>query len=84
MVKRRYLRTLQVSIIGLNGGDSLIVFFVAPAAAHQFNEDALNQLQGMGFSLHACQRALLATGNADAETAMNWLFSHMDDAGSLS
>lgn len=28
-----------------------------------------------------CQRALLATGNTgDAEAAMNWLFSHMEDA----
>ncbi|KAJ2922163.1 hypothetical protein H1R20_g14933, partial [Candolleomyces eurysporus] len=48
--------------------------------APQFNEDALNQLQGMGFPLVRCQKALLATGNgADVESAMEWLFGHMDD-----
>ena len=40
----------------------------------------MSQLQGMGFPEVRCQRALLATGNGDAEAAMNWLFGHMDDA----
>jgi len=48
-------------------------------ALPQFDEGALNQLQGMGFSVNACQRALLATPSQDAEEAMNWLFSHMED-----
>ncbi|KAF9043207.1 hypothetical protein BJ165DRAFT_1483335 [Panaeolus papilionaceus] len=49
-------------------------------AQHQFNEGALEALQAMGFPLVRCQRALLATGNgSDAEAAMEWLFSHMDD-----
>jgi ubiquitin carboxyl-terminal hydrolase 5/13 len=39
------------------------------------------QLEGMGFPTVRCQKALLATGNADAETAMNWLFQHMEDPG---
>lgn len=38
------------------------------------------QLEGMGFPTVRCQKALLATGNADAEAAMEWLFAHMDDA----
>ncbi|KAJ2912663.1 hypothetical protein MD484_g7747, partial [Candolleomyces efflorescens] len=47
----------------------------------KFNEDALNQLMGMGFPLVRCQKALLATGNSgDVESAMEWLFGHMDDA----
>lgn len=47
----------------------------------EFNEDALQQLEAMGFPLVRCQKALLATGNADAEAAMNWLFAHMEDPG---
>ena len=44
------------------------------------NEGALSQLEGMGFPRVRCQKALHATGNADAETAMNWLFAHMEDS----
>ncbi|KAK4684371.1 ubiquitin carboxyl-terminal hydrolase 5/13, partial [Tremellales sp. Uapishka_1] len=44
-----------------------------------FNEAALSELVSMGFPLVRCQKALLATGNADAESATNWLFEHMDD-----
>ena len=43
------------------------------------NEAALSQLEGMGFPRVRCEKALHATGNADAESAMNWLFSHMED-----
>lgn len=39
------------------------------------------QLEGMGFPLVRCQKALLATGNSDVNAAMEWLFMHMDDAG---
>lgn len=46
-----------------------------------FNETAMAQLEGMGFPLVRCQKALLATGNADPEAAMNWLFAHMEDPG---
>jgi ubiquitin carboxyl-terminal hydrolase 5/13 len=53
-----------------------------PAAGPAFNADAMNQLVGMGFPEIRAQRALLATGNSDAETAMNWLFAHMEDPGS--
>ncbi|ETN39622.1 uncharacterized protein HMPREF1541_05848 [Cyphellophora europaea CBS 101466] len=51
------------------------------AAAPQFapNEAAMAQLTGMGFPEPRCIRALHATGNADGETAMNWLFQHMED-----
>lgn len=52
------------------------------AAANAFvpNEAALSQLEGMGFPRVRCEKALHATGNSDADSAMNWLFSHMDDA----
>lgn len=49
-----------------------------------FNQNSMDQLLGMGFPEVRCQKALLATGNTDnAEAAMEWLFAHMDDPGSL-
>ncbi|EIW65829.1 hypothetical protein TREMEDRAFT_72540 [Tremella mesenterica DSM 1558] len=49
------------------------------AATPAFNALALEQLEAMGFPTIRCQKALLATGNGDAEMAMTWLFEHMDD-----
>ncbi|KAL2441211.1 Ubiquitin carboxyl-terminal hydrolase 14 [Exophiala dermatitidis] len=49
------------------------------SAAFVPNEAALGQLESMGFPRTRCEKALQATGNADAEAAMNWLFAHMDD-----
>jgi len=43
------------------------------------NEEAAQQLEGMGFPRNRCEKALHATGNADANTAMEWLFAHMED-----
>ena len=43
------------------------------------NQPALAQLEAMGFPRVRCEKALHATGNADAETAMAWLFEHMED-----
>lgn len=45
----------------------------------QPNAAALEQLEGMGFPRIRCEKALHATGNEDAEAAMNWLFGHMED-----
>jgi len=45
----------------------------------QVNEGAMAQLEGMGFPTIRCQKALLATGNSDADAAMEWLFAHMED-----
>ncbi|PFH46693.1 hypothetical protein AMATHDRAFT_7506 [Amanita thiersii Skay4041] len=44
-----------------------------------FDEDAMMQLEGMGFPRVRCEKATLATGNVGAEAAMEWLFAHMDD-----
>ncbi|KAK5138090.1 hypothetical protein LTR08_005888 [Meristemomyces frigidus] len=49
-------------------------------AAFAPNEAALEMLMSMGFPRPRCERALHATGNADAEVAMGWLFEHMEDA----
>jgi ubiquitin carboxyl-terminal hydrolase 5/13 len=43
------------------------------------NEEAYAQLQAMGFPAVRCEKALHATGNSDANAAMEWLFSHMED-----
>ncbi|KAI9783468.1 MAG: hypothetical protein M1816_001350 [Peltula sp. TS41687] len=40
---------------------------------------ALAQLVAMGFPPIRSEKALHATGNRDAEAAMNWLFAHMED-----
>ncbi|KAI1121178.1 ubiquitin carboxyl-terminal hydrolase 14 [Nemania abortiva] len=45
------------------------------------NESALDQLMAMGFPRNRCERALHATGNSDANVAMEWLFAHMEDEG---
>ena len=49
------------------------------SAAFVANEAAVGQLEAMGFPRVRAEKALHATGNNDAEAAMNWLFSHMDD-----
>ncbi|KAH7923062.1 hypothetical protein BV22DRAFT_1048472 [Leucogyrophana mollusca] len=45
----------------------------------QFDADAMAQLEGTGFPAVGRQNALLATGNAGAEVAMEWLFGYMED-----
>ncbi|KAF8422678.1 hypothetical protein EV426DRAFT_535057 [Tirmania nivea] len=44
------------------------------------NASPMQTLQEMGFPEARCVKALYNTGNADADTAMNWIFAHMDDA----
>ena len=43
------------------------------------NKAAMAQLEEMGFPRPRCEKALYNTGNADAESAMTWLFGHMED-----
>ncbi|KAI9730227.1 MAG: hypothetical protein M1834_005991 [Cirrosporium novae-zelandiae] len=65
---------------GLQGNEELLPED-APQSQPAFvpNELALSQLEAMGFPRPRCEKALHATGNNDAEAAMNWLFGHMDD-----
>lgn len=56
---------------------------MSAAGVPEFNVAAMSQLEAMGFPTIRCQKALLATGNSDAETAMTWLFEHMEDPGKL-
>lgn len=66
---------------GLQNDEQLLPEDVATSGAPSFapNESALASLEGMGFPRVRCEKALHATGNSDAEAAMNWLFAHMDD-----
>jgi ubiquitin carboxyl-terminal hydrolase 5/13 len=43
------------------------------------NQEAVQTLEQMGFPLNRCEKALHATGNSDANAAMEWLFAHIDD-----
>ncbi len=58
-------------------------FAGAPGTLPEFNQAALAQLEAMGFPLIRFQKALLATGNSDPEAAMEWLFAHMEDPGTI-
>ena len=65
---------------GSMDSEAILLDDVAPSAPRFTpNEGTLSQLEGMGFPRNRCEKALHATGNADAEAAMNWLFSHMED-----
>ena len=65
---------------GLQPSESELPEDAAPAAqAFVPNATALEQLEAMGFPRVRSEKALHATGNGDAETAMNWLIAHMDD-----
>jgi ubiquitin carboxyl-terminal hydrolase 5/13 len=48
------------------------------------NEELVTQLEIMGFPRVRCEKALRATGNNDAESAMEWMFLHMEDPGVFS
>jgi ubiquitin carboxyl-terminal hydrolase 5/13 len=45
------------------------------------DEGVVSQLMEMGFHPNACRRAVLASGNTGAESAMGWIMEHMDDPG---
>lgn len=65
---------------GQREGEELLPEEAALAApAFAPNEAALSQLEAMGFPRVRCDKALHATGNSDANAAMEWLFQHMED-----
>lgn len=45
------------------------------------NEELATQLEMMGFPRVRCEKALRATGNNDAELAMEWIFANMENPG---
>lgn len=58
----------------------------APTAEPEFNQTVVEQLMMMGFSDIRAKKACLATGgmNSNADSAMSWLFEHMEDPGKFS
>lgn len=70
---------------GLQPSEELLPEDVSAAAAAASspafvaNPEAVAQLEAMGFPRVRCEKALHATGNSDANAAMEWLFGHMDD-----
>ncbi|CAF1472506.1 unnamed protein product [Adineta ricciae] len=60
--------------------DEPITQTTASKSSEQINEVYLQQLVEMGFSLDACKKALIHTGNNNIEAASNWLFEHQADA----
>lgn len=42
----------------------------------------MSQLMEMGFPRVRCEKAAINTSNTGLDPAMQWLLSHMDDAGS--
>ena len=46
------------------------------------NSDHVATLQSMGYTEQKCKKALIETGN-DIERAMDWIFNHPDDDGSM-
>ncbi|WIA38801.1 hypothetical protein OEZ86_002085 [Tetradesmus obliquus] len=51
----------------------------AAAAAPEPDPAIVTQLVTMGFSGNGSKRAAVATGNSNAEVAMEWVFAHMED-----
>eukprot|EP01025_Chloroclados_australasicus_P059005 TRINITY_DN7449_c1_g2_i6.p1 TRINITY_DN7449_c1_g2~~TRINITY_DN7449_c1_g2_i6.p1 ORF type:complete len:301 (+),score=57.36 TRINITY_DN7449_c1_g2_i6:244-1146(+) len=52
----------------------------SPQQSPQINEGVVQQLMDMGFSQNGCRRAVIMTGNAGIEAAMNWILEHQEDA----
>ncbi|TYZ61068.1 hypothetical protein PybrP1_001533 [[Pythium] brassicae (nom. inval.)] len=63
----------------LSGSASVAAAAGESAGAVTPDESLVAQLVSMGFSENGCKRAAIATGNANAEVAMEWIFSHMED-----
>jgi ubiquitin carboxyl-terminal hydrolase 5/13 len=60
-------------------GSSSNVGTTAVAQVPVANQDIVDQLTAMGFSVNGSKRAALATQNVSADLAMNWVFEHMED-----
>ncbi|KAI8451676.1 hypothetical protein BY996DRAFT_4585560 [Phakopsora pachyrhizi] len=43
------------------------------------NPETIAALESMGFLTARCRTAIIETGNSGVETAMNWLFEHVDE-----
>ena len=64
---------------GQQEGEELLPEEASAAPTFTPNASALSDLETMGFPRVRCEKALHATGNSDAQAAMEWLFNHMED-----
>ncbi|KAL9037760.1 MAG: hypothetical protein Q9214_005556, partial [Letrouitia sp. 1 TL-2023] len=64
---------------GQQDGEELLPDDAQAATSFIPNQAALSELEVMGFPHVRCEKALHATGNIDADAAMNWILAHMDD-----
>ncbi|KAF1810829.1 ubiquitinyl hydrolase [Eremomyces bilateralis CBS 781.70] len=64
---------------GLQPGEELLPEDADRTPKFVPNEEALTVLETMGFPRVQCEHALHATGNTNAEAALNWLMEHMED-----
>ena len=70
---------------GVQPGEELMPEAAAAAASEPAprpvpDQNILDQLMSMGFNENGSKRACLATNNASAEAAMEWVLQHMEDA----
>jgi ubiquitin carboxyl-terminal hydrolase 5/13 len=49
-------------------------------SAPAYSQGTVDQLMQMGFPEHRAVKAVVATGDRDADAAMMWLLDHMEDA----
>ncbi|KAL1516576.1 hypothetical protein ABEB36_000474 [Hypothenemus hampei] len=74
--------TLDISLLrgsGLQPGEELLPELEVPPPVPEFDENALAQLQAMGFPLESCKRALFQTDNVGVEAAAAWIMEHISD-----
>jgi ubiquitin carboxyl-terminal hydrolase 5/13 len=67
--------------LGHQPAEELLPDDIGAEITSSFTPDAaaMQSLQEMGFPANRCEKALHATGNSDSNTAMEWLFAHMED-----
>lgn len=63
-----------IFLLQLDLSDLIVFCFVV-----SIDDAVVSQLMEMGFNPNACKRAVMLSGNAGAEIAMNWIMQHMED-----
>jgi ubiquitin carboxyl-terminal hydrolase 5/13 len=64
---------------GLQPGEKELPDEVSKPKEPTIDEDVVAQLVEMGFQANASRRAVITTGNAGSEAAMEWIMQHLDD-----
>ncbi|PYH97738.1 ubiquitinyl hydrolase [Aspergillus ellipticus CBS 707.79] len=64
---------------GPNENEDILSDIEPTQSSFKPDQDAMEQLVGMGFPATRSEKALYMTGNSGSEDALNWLFAHMED-----